>query len=79
MTLRIRCSLSFPAFSLAVDVDLAGDGITALFGRSGSGKTTLLRFIAGLERVDKGQLLINGERWQDDRFFLPTHRRAIGY
>ncbi|HOL63950.1 MAG TPA: molybdenum ABC transporter ATP-binding protein [Accumulibacter sp.] len=79
MTLRIRCTLSYPAFSLAVDVNLAGKGITALFGRSGSGKTTLLRFIAGLERVDGGELLINGERWQDGRFFLPTHRRSIGY
>lgn len=35
--------------------------IVALTGPSGSGKSTLLMTIAGLERVDKGQVRVNGQ------------------
>ncbi len=52
--------------------------ITALFGPSGSGKTTILRCIAGLERAH-GNLTVDGEVWQDDKHFRPTHQRPIGY
>jgi molybdate transport system ATP-binding protein len=50
-----------------------------LFGRSGSGKTTVLRCIAGLERVAHASVRFNGEVWQDERQFLPTHQRPLGY
>lgn len=53
-------------------------GVTALFGPSGCGKTTLLRCMAGLQRLD-GRLSVGGEVWQDERTFLPPHRRPIGY
>lgn len=53
-------------------------GVTALFGPSGSGKTTLLRCIAGLTRMH-GDLRVRGAVWQDDRRFLPPHRRPIGF
>lgn len=68
-------------FRLEVDLALPGRGVTALFGPSGSGKTTILRCIAGLERATSGYLAVNGEAWQDAdrRFFLPTHKRALGY
>ncbi len=65
-------------FSLDVAFAAPGRGITALFGRSGSGKTTVLRCVAGLARLP-GRLAVDGEVWQDERTFLPTHRRAIGY
>ena len=58
---------------------LPGRGVTALFGHSGSGKTTLLRCIAGLERAPQGVLSVNGETWQNDRQWVPTHQRPIGY
>ncbi|WP_438838491.1 amino acid ABC transporter ATP-binding protein [Streptococcus pluranimalium] len=35
--------------------------ILALVGPSGGGKTTLLRMLAGLEKVDSGQIIYNGE------------------
>ncbi len=79
MSIRARFHLAYPAFTLDVDVDLPGRGVTVLFGRSGSGKTTLLRCIAGLEETAGGLLVVNGETWQDGARRLPVHRRAIGY
>jgi hypothetical protein len=52
--IQARFALDWPGFTLDVDLDLPGRGVTALFGHSGSGKTTLLRCIAGLERAPKG-------------------------
>ncbi|MDP2786916.1 MAG: molybdenum ABC transporter ATP-binding protein [Pseudomonadota bacterium] len=78
-TLRARFKLDYPGFSLDVDLDLPGRGVTALFGHSGSGKTTLLRCIAGLERAPGGHLALDGEVWQDANTFLPTHKRPLGY
>ncbi|MDQ3271427.1 MAG: molybdenum ABC transporter ATP-binding protein [Pseudomonadota bacterium] len=68
-------------FLLDVDFALPGRGVTAIFGVSGSGKTSLLRCIAGLERAGSGQLVVNGEVWQDDAggVFVPVHRRALGF
>jgi len=64
-------------FRLDADFTLASSGITALSGPSGSGKTSLLRCIAGLARLP-GQLHVGGEVWQDDRTFVPPHRRPVG-
>ena len=66
-------------FSLDVDVTLPGKGITAIFGHSGSGKTSFLRCVAGLERPDQGRLCVNGDSWQSDTAFRPTHKRPLGY
>ena len=65
------------AFRLDADFRLEPEGITALSGPSGAGKTTLLRCIAGLIRLP-GRLYVDGEVWQDERRFLPTHRRPVG-
>ena len=83
-----RLSLARSDFTLDVDLNLPGRGVSALFGPSGSGKTTLLRALAGLERGARGYVGINGEIWQGDGndesggrrgVFVPTHRRALGY
>lgn len=68
-------------FSLAVALVLPGRGVTAIFGPSGSGKTSLLRSIAGLEPASRGQLVVNGEVWQDDAkgIFRPTYQRSLGF
>lgn len=72
--------ISYPGFTLDVQLDLPGRGVSALFGRSGCGKTTCLRAMAGLEHA-RGRLEIAGDVWQDDahKRFLPTHRRPLGY
>lgn len=71
--------LSRSGFVLDAEFTTSARGVTALFGYSGSGKTTLLRCIAGLERPDKGYFAIDGQVWQDQRHFLPAHKRSIGY
>ena len=57
-------------FSLRID---PGEFVTFL-GPSGCGKTTVLRILAGLERADGGDVLIDGRSIQS----LPPHRRHIG-
>ena len=78
-TIQARFRIAYPGFAVEADLNLPGKGISALFGHSGSGKTTLLRAIAGLERHPGGYLAVNGEVWQDQRTFLPTHQRPLGY
>jgi molybdate transport system ATP-binding protein len=66
-------------FNLDLDIEIPGQGVTAIFGASGSGKTSLLRCIAGLEKSTSGCLSVNGELWQDTSVFVPTHKRSLGY
>ncbi|MDP1529262.1 MAG: molybdenum ABC transporter ATP-binding protein [Rhodoferax sp.] len=77
-TIEARFRSTQGSFVLDAAFSVPSRGVTALFGASGSGKTTLLRLIAGLTRAP-GSLIVNGEVWQDDRTFIPTHRRALGY
>ncbi len=72
---RLRGRLG--AFTLDVALTLPPRGITALVGPSGAGKTSVLRCLAGLSRLP-GALVVDGEVWQDERRFLPPHRRPIG-
>ncbi|WP_200841148.1 ABC transporter ATP-binding protein [Geminicoccus flavidas] len=48
--------------------------LVALLGPSGCGKTTALRALAGLERLDGGQILIGGRDVTD----VPANRRDMG-
>lgn len=77
--IQARFNIDWPGFALDVDLSLPGRGVTVLFGPSGCGKTTLLRSIAGLERPTKGYLRVNGEIWQDDMLWMPTHHRSLAY
>ncbi len=56
-----------------VDLDVGAQELLVLVGRSGSGKTTLLRAVAGLESLDSGRILLDG----DDVTHLPPGRRGI--
>jgi molybdate transport system ATP-binding protein len=79
--IQVRLDIRRGDFTLTVDLDLPGQGITALFGPSGSGKTTVLRAIAGLERAAGAYVAVKDEVWQDEAngVFVPPHRRALGY
>ncbi len=53
--------------------------LVAILGGSGSGKTTLLRLIAGFERVDGGEIRIDGALVAAATLHKPAERRGIGY
>ena len=76
--IRVHLQMQLDSFMLDAKFSAPPLGVTALFGPSGSGKTTLLRCIAGLERAT-GWLRVNGEPWQDEKTFVPVHRRPLGY
>lgn len=68
---------TFDGFHASRDVSLGIEKghMAALLGPSGSGKTTILRMIAGLDRPDSGDILINEVRVND----LQGSKRGIGF
>lgn len=79
MSIQAKLRLTRPRFQLEVDFALANGRICALFGVSGAGKTSILRALAGLEPDCQGEIVVDGQIWQNHSTRLPTHRRAIGY
>jgi putative spermidine/putrescine transport system ATP-binding protein len=57
-----------------LDLTLHPGEMVALLGPSGCGKTTALRLLAGLEDLDGGRVLVDGQ----DVSGLPTNKRDIG-
>ncbi len=57
-----------------VDLEVAPGEFLVMVGPSGCGKTTLLRVIAGLEQVDSGQVLMDGQ----DLTNVPPRDRDVG-
>ena len=50
--------------------------ILAIVGPSGGGKTTLLRMLAGLEKIDSGEIIYNGEHLPIDEL---EKRNLLGF
>ena len=80
MSLTVDIHKQLGRFSL--DASFRADGGTlGLLGASGSGKSLTLKCIAGIERPDRGKILLNGvtlfdsERWIN----LPPQKRRVGY
>ena len=57
---------------------LAEGSIGCLLGPSGCGKTTVLRCIAGFERVDSGDIRLDGTVVSSPSVHLPPEQRRIG-
>ena len=63
-------------FRIEAELRVEGDSaIVILFGPSGAGKTTILRCLAGLEPVETGRFLFNGQDWTR----VPPQHRPFGY
>ncbi|WP_334145297.1 molybdenum ABC transporter ATP-binding protein [Hyphomicrobium sp.] len=77
--ISFSCRLSRSRFVLEADFAYPG-GCTALFGPSGSGKTTIARLIAGIERPDRGRIVVADHVVVDTEAGLwePAHRRRVG-
>ncbi len=58
-----------------IDISAAAGEYLVLLGPTGAGKTILLETIAGLRRVRRGEIKLNGE----DVTHLPPERRNIGF
>ncbi len=56
----------------ALSLRLEGGQLTCLLGQNGAGKTTLLRILAGLQKPNSGQILLDGQALQEG------FRRQIG-
>ncbi|MDZ4395162.1 ABC transporter ATP-binding protein [Cypionkella sp.] len=57
-----------------VSLDIEPGEFITLLGPSGSGKTTLLNLLAGFQRLDSGEILVDGQRIDQ----VPTHKRGFG-
>ncbi|MDC0057028.1 ABC transporter ATP-binding protein [Alphaproteobacteria bacterium] len=62
-----------------INLELEKDKIACILGPSGCGKTTLLKLIAGLEKVTKGNIIINDEIVSSSSVHLKTEKRKIGF
>ncbi|WP_421792203.1 ABC transporter ATP-binding protein [Hyphobacterium sp.] len=62
-----------------VDLTLGIGEIAAVLGPSGAGKSTLLKVVAGLIRLDRGQLTSLAQNWDAGAEFIKTQQRGVGF
>jgi iron(III) transport system ATP-binding protein len=60
-----------------VDLDVRPGEFAVLLGPSGSGKSTLARALAGVERLDAGEIRFGDRLMGDGRVHLPPERRDL--
>ena len=61
-----------------INLDIGKSERVAILGPSGCGKSTLLRLIAGLEKPNKGQVIIDGIVVSSEKEIVPPEKRNIG-
>jgi polar amino acid transport system ATP-binding protein len=74
----IRKSFGETEVLKGIDLTVNEHDVVALIGASGSGKSTLLRTINLLERIDDGQIVLQGEDISDPRVRVDAVRARIG-
>jgi molybdate transport system permease protein len=79
MALEVDIAKSLPDFTLEASFT-SGNGPLGILGPSGAGKTMLLRCIAGLERPDRGRIVLEGRTLFDSErnVQVPARARRIG-
>jgi iron(III) transport system ATP-binding protein len=61
-----------------ISLKVADGELACLLGASGCGKSTLLRLIAGLEKVQSGEISYQCRMLADKKTHIPAHLRNIG-
>ena len=79
MALSVNIEKRFKGFDLRMAFE-AGDETLALLGASGCGKSMTLRCVAGIEKPDRGRIVLDGEVLYDSekRINLPPQKRRVG-
>lgn len=70
---QVRKSFGADPIVRGIDLEIAHGEFMVLVGASGCGKSTLLRLVAGLERLDSGEIWIGDERADQ----LPPAERRV--
>jgi ABC-type Fe3+/spermidine/putrescine transport system ATPase subunit len=60
-----------------IDLEVPAGKFAVLLGPSGSGKSTLARVLAGVERLDSGEIDFGARRMGDGRAHVPPERRDL--
>jgi glutamate/aspartate transport system ATP-binding protein len=71
---------SYGAFRALADcsAEVAKGEVVVVCGPSGSGKSTLVKCVNGLERFERGEIVVNGVSVGDPRTDLPRLRARVG-
>jgi ABC-type sulfate/molybdate transport systems ATPase subunit len=79
MPLEVDIEKRLAEFTLAVRFHM-GDAPLSILGASGAGKTMLLRCVAGLEKPDRGRIVLNGRVVFDSEKGerVPARERRVG-
>lgn len=80
MSIQVDIHKKFNGFSLDTAFE-ADEEVLGVLGASGSGKSMTLRCIAGIEKPDRGRIVINGRICYDSEkgIWLPPQQRHTGY
>jgi iron(III) transport system ATP-binding protein len=80
MALYVDIEKKLGSFHLRAKFEVDGETL-ALLGASGCGKSMTLKCIAGIERPDRGQIILDGETLFDSEkhIDLPPQKRRVGY
>lgn len=80
MALYVDIQKHFSDFDLDVCFDTK-ENIYGVLGESGCGKSMTLKCIAGIERPDRGKIVLNGRILFDSekKIDLPPQKRNVGY
>ena len=80
MALYVDIEKKLGSFHLRAKFEVDGETL-ALLGASGCGKSMTLKCIAGIERPDRGRIVLDGETLFDSEAHidLPPQKRRVGY